>query len=201
MSTVIVFEGPTDEAVSRALVDDAGLSVALAKATHGKTKLDAQLAKYAAAADHQPFFVLRDLDRDAPCAPTWLEGRPRGRWLCLRLAVRETEAWLLADRERFAEFFRVAPSRIPHAPDELLDPKRTLVDLVRRSSSAQMKRDIVPGEGAHTHVGPGYVATVGEFASGFWRLGVASRRSDSLRRARDALRELGARWRAFSGEA
>lgn len=200
MSAFIVFEGPTDEPVARALMADAGLSVFLAKSAGGKTRIDAQLEKYAAAAEHQPWFVLRDLDNDAPCAPTWIVGKPRARWLCLRLAVRETEAWLLADRQRFAEFFRVAPARVPADPDGLDDPKRRLVDLVRHSSSVRIKRDVVPPEGGHTQVGPGYVATLEEFALQHWRLGVAAQRSDSLRRTRLALRELGTRWRAFTGD-
>ncbi|MDP1827610.1 MAG: hypothetical protein Q8L48_30340 [Archangium sp.] len=201
MTGFIVFEGPTDEPLARALMDDAGLAVFLAKSAQGKTKLDAQLAKYAAAAERQPWFILRDLDQDAPCAPAWIEGRPKARWFCLRLAVRETEAWLLADRERFAEFFRVAPTRVPLDPDGLADPKRTLVDLVRHSTSSRLKRDIVPADGAHSQVGPGYVTAIVEFASQHWRLAVAAQRSDSLRRARLALRGLGTRWRAFTSEA
>lgn len=198
MSVCIVFEGPSDEPVARALVAGAGLSVSLARAAHGKSKIDPLLGKYASAAERQPWFVLRDLDQDAPCAPAWLEGKPRARWFCLRMAVRETEAWLLADRDRFADFFRVAVKRIPAAPDELSDPKRTLVDLVRHSTSAKLRHALVPADGTHTQVGPGYVASLVEFGTQHWRLNVAAQRSDSLRRAQNALADLGTRWRAFT---
>jgi hypothetical protein len=200
MSLCLVVEGPTDEPVARALAADAGLRVALARVAQGKANIDRLLPNYRAAARHQPWFVLRDLDQDAPCAPEWLGDDARPTWLCLRLAVRATESWLLADPEQFAAYFRVSVNRVPKDPDSLVDPKRSLVDLVRHSTSPTIRGDVVPREGAHTQVGPGYVASIVGFTSESWRLHVAARRSDSLFRARRALRTIGERWRAFSGE-
>jgi hypothetical protein len=199
MTLSLVVEGPTDEPVARALAEDAGFHVGLVREAMGKSKLDARLSAFAAAAQLSPWLVGRDLDQDAGCAPAWLVGKPTARWLCLRLAIRETEAWLLGDRERFAEYFKVAVSKVPENPELLTDPKRALVDLVRHSTSLRLRRDVVPRDGAHTQVGPGYVASIIEYASTSWRISVAARRCDSLRRARTALSDMARRWNGTVG--
>jgi len=57
---------------------------------------------------HSAWAVLIDLDNDAACAPTLQE-----KWLALLLpvllsdAVRAVETWLLADRQRFAQFLSI----------------------------------------------------------------------------------------------
>ncbi|MFZ5442913.1 MAG: hypothetical protein ACOZQL_23105 [Myxococcota bacterium] len=189
----VVFEGPTDEPVVRKLAAEAGFEITLAMAAQGKARLDAALQKYVAAARRSPWFVLRDLDSDAECAPQWIEGRTLGE-LCLRIAVRETESWLLADDEAFSAFFRVSRARVPPRPDELRDPKRAIVDLVQHSTSPRLRAAIVPAPGRATQVGPGFVATIVEFATNHWRPAVASRRSESLERARRAMSSLRQRW-------
>ncbi len=200
MHVSIVVEGATDEPIARRLAAESGLEVHSLVVKRGKARLDADLSKYAAAARQSPWLVLRDLDHDAPCAPEWMADKPTGRWLCLRLAVREAEAWLLADRERIAEFLAVRPALVPEVPDELDDPKAAVVKLARRSGVAAVRKRLVPRPGALVAVGQAYEASLIEFAWDRWRPGVAAKRSESLRRARAALARLSTDWHAFLGE-
>jgi hypothetical protein len=46
--------------------------------------------------------------------------------MCFRTGVKEVEAWLIADRERLADFLRIPVSNVPMAPDSIEDPKIAL---------------------------------------------------------------------------
>ena len=70
----LVVEGNLDEWVCRRLLADAGLEAGAVYGRHGKNYIDRKMAAWCAAADRSPFepwFVLRDLDQDAP-APVLL---------------------------------------------------------------------------------------------------------------------------------
>src|SRR5207302_4913725 len=110
------------------------------------------------AAQHSPWLVLLDLDQDAECAPIarrlWLpDATPE---LCLRIAVKEVEAWLLADREKLSSFLRVSAARLPVQPDTVSHPKELIVELARSSRNREVRADIVPRLGSGRIVGVGY---------------------------------------------
>ena len=109
--------------------------------------------------------------------------------MLFRIAVREVESWLLADAEAFANFFSVPAAAIPERPDELTHPKNTLVDVVARSTSPSMRREILPGE-VTRKVGAGYTAKVIEFANEHWNVTRARQASPSLDRCVAALAAL-----------
>ena len=72
--------------------------------------------------------VVRDLNSDAICAAQFLKGKPSpSKWMCCRIAVRELESWLLADRVGFADFFDAPIALLPEEPDKETDPTQTLV--------------------------------------------------------------------------
>lgn len=151
------------------------------------------LAGYNQAARFSPWVVLLDLDRDYECAPalirSWLP--VPAPLLSLRVAVREIEAWLMADRQAMAEFLRVPESNVPVNPDSLPDPKRVLIDLGRRSTDSGIRRDIVPRLESGWIEGRGYTSRMAVYAgSGQWRPRVAARHSDSLKRCLAAMRRL-----------
>ena len=198
MTLSIAVEGDTDLPVARLLAADAGLEVALALACGGKDRLDIELPGYVNAAKGAPWLVLRDLDQDESCAPAYLTQRSvsASRWLCFRLAVREIESWLLADVEGLSRFMGVAPTRFPADPDALVSPKRHIVELARKGR-AEIRKGMVPLPGRSRPIGPLYESLVIEFGSRHWNLDRASVRSESLRRARAALRALGVAWRSF----
>ncbi len=110
--------------------------------------------------------------------------------MALRIAVRAIEAWLLADTEGIADFIGVSRRRVPHDPEALDDPKRSLVELARSSRRREIREDFVPRDGSGRRVGPAYTARMIEFASIRWRLNEAAQRSPSLRRSLEAVQRL-----------
>lgn len=197
MSVLVVVEGDTDLPVARKLARDARLKVASEIDCGGKDRLDLGLPAYSDAAKGSPWLVLRDLDHDADCAPSLL-GRRRfraTRWMCFRVAVRETESWLLADAPGLAAYLEVDENSIPSDPDLLEDPTTALLDLARRSPKRAMRNAMLPQPDAIASVGPLYESTIIDFGLHYWSLNRACRRSESLRRARAALRTLGRNWR------
>ena len=118
--------------------------------------------------------------------------------MCLRLAVRELESWLLADHEGVAGFFKVTARDLPLSPDNEIDPTQKLVNLCRKSTSRRIREGMVPRQGSATTVGPLYEALIIEFGTRYWSLDRASDRSPSLRRARQAIRKLGENWSAHA---
>lgn len=200
MSVFAVVEGDTDEPIVRKLLNDVGLDVAYVHDMNGKGQIDKRLRDFNASAKGSPWFVLRDLDHDSECAPTFLRTlRLRtASWMVFRLAVRETEAWLLADREGLAKFMGLSPSVIPDRPDEEDDPTRILVNLARRSTRRAIVQAFVPRPGDSVSVGPGYEAAIIEFGRLHWSLPRACKRSPSLRGARKALHDLSGRWGRYT---
>lgn len=184
-----------DEAVLRRLVQEAGGTIGKIYGRRGKGHLLQQVKAYNYAARVSPWVVLMDFDREAQCLPSFRrqvlpEPEPR---LCFRLAVRSIESWLLADRERFAAFFDINPSILPLSPDELSDPKRSLVELARRSRRREIRESLVPRPESGRSVGPGYTPWMIQYAqnaSQGWRPSVAVAASNSLSRARACLRRL-----------
>lgn len=188
-------EGDVDNAVLGRLVDFAGAKLGTTYGRTGKPDLLKRLHGYNRAAQYGPWAALVDLDQDCACAPTC-----RDRWLpvpskfmCFRIAVRAVEAWLLADAERIAELLRVPRARIPTAPDELEDPKRTLVDLARRSRSRAVRDEMVPRERGGRRVGPLYQSNLIRFIDNEddgWRPQIAADASESLSRCVRSLQRL-----------
>lgn len=131
-----------------------------------------------------PFFVLADLDQ-YPC-PTelidqWLPVA-KNQNLIFRIAVKEVEAWLLADNESISKFFGVAKSNIPKGPDFLPDPKHFIFNLLnKKSRKRKLKEEILPKKGAK--IGPNYNGAMMEFVKNNWDAKRASSNSLSLRKA------------------
>jgi len=150
----------------------------------GSGYLKKSLSGFNKASEFIPFFVLTDLDR-YECAPTmiaeWVDFTPHSN-LIFRIAVREVESWILADREGFADFLGISPVRIPDNPDALQDPKQILINLAARSRKRNIREDIVPTSD-FARIGPNYNGRLMEFVLGNWDIERAASRSDSLRRA------------------
>jgi hypothetical protein len=163
-------EGVTDAAVARTLIRVGGATPGIERIMGGKSKLVSDLPKYNAAAAHYPWLAIRDMDHDAECAPTLLgENLPNAsRLMCFRIAVREAEAWLMADREVFADALGVSLARVPDQPEALADPKLTIVNLARRSRKRAVQIGLVPEQGAGISIGPEYAAWMIDFAQNRW---------------------------------
>jgi len=189
-------EGDLDEAVLRRIAAYVGISIGAVHGRKGKPILLTALSGYNRAAQFGPWICLVDLDMDCDCAPPCIQ-----RWLptqsahmCFRVAVRAVEAWLLADRERIAQWLKISAAQVPQNPDSLDNPKQLLVNLARRSRQRAIRDDLVPREGSGRSVGPLYTARMIEFASGGaggWRPAHALHVSESLARCIDRIRTIG----------
>ncbi|MCS7316612.1 MAG: hypothetical protein NZ554_14160, partial [Bryobacteraceae bacterium] len=188
-------EGDLDAAVPRRLLRSVGAVPGTIYGRRVKSHLLDKLAAYNQAARFQPWVVLLDLDQDAACAPQILP-----RWLptpapqmCLRVAVRAVDAWLLADAERLARFLHIPRQHIPGHPDAIDRPEQCTVSLARQSRSSAIREDIVPRPESGRDVGPAYTARMIEFVqdetTGWWPE-VAAQASESLARCLRRLRQL-----------
>jgi hypothetical protein len=190
----IVVEGISDEAVVRKLCLVAQVAVGPVHIQRGKVQLDEHIAGYNAAARYAPWLVVRDLNSDAECAPELREKLlpEPAEYMYLRIAVRSIEAWLFADRDGIARYLRISKALVPRDTEALEKPKRTLVNLARRSRKRAIREDMVPAEGVSAEVGPGYTARVIEFSTYHWNPEVAAAHADSLKRCFNALRQIAA---------
>jgi hypothetical protein len=192
----VLVEGIVDEVVILRLCQYLNWPVERVYDKRGKGYIISRLSQYNAAAKFAPWLVVVDLDQDAGCAPEFIQDTlPQpAQGMCFRVAVRAIEAWLLADSEHFATYLQVPRTKFPDRPDEELNPKITIVNLVRQHCRRKaIQQDIVPSEGTGSSVGPGYEARLIEFvrkpATG-WRPDVALHHSDSLWRCVEALETL-----------
>ena len=193
----LAVEGSTDLPVVTqlvALIQAKPLPVLVARS---KSRLDPVLPGLNRTAVNRNWLILRDLDHDAPCPPELipklLDGAARAARLSLRIPVRATEAWLLADAPAFSRTFRIAIKHFPTEPDALPSPKQHLVNLCRRSVRKQIRRAMTPHPRSGRQVGPEYTSRITAFAEQHWNPRRASGRSPSLDRTIRALRLLAER--------
>ena len=168
--------------------DDAGKS--------GYGYIKKSLAAFNEVAAFTPFVVLIDAD-NRPCPPQtiaeWLEGKPQHSDLVCRVAIREVEAWLLADRPGLSAYLSIPEKCIPLDTARIKDPKRYIVRMAARSSRKEIRADIAPPKGSKGKTGPYYTQSLSSFVRDFWQLKEASKHSESLKRAIAAIDALSLR--------
>ena len=132
-----------------------------------------------------PWLVLTDLDQ-TDCPPIkiadWMQGHEKHPNLLLRIAVREVEAWVMADREAFARFLGIRRELVPADVEAIRDPKQTLCQLASRSRRRHIREGICPASGTTARVGPDYNGQLVPFVRATWDPRVAAPRSPSLAR-------------------
>lgn len=185
-SIVVAVEDVLSEAVMRRLIASSGRHLVIDRVVnaHGYGQIKAGMAKFKAASRVLPHVILTDLDR-YPCPPALLND-----WgaislppqLLFRIAVREVESWLLADREGIAEFLHIAVTKVPRNPEAEADPKLALINLARRSRKRSLTEELVPQAGSAAPIGPLYNARLREFVNDKWDVDRAMAHADSLAR-------------------
>ena len=187
----IAVEDELSEAVTLAILRQCGSAMKPFPIRNrgGAGHLRRKIEHFNVSAQGMPFFVLTDLDQ-YECPPgllaDWLK-KPQHPNLIFRVAVREVEAWVMADREAFADFLGLARELVPSRVEEIADPKRFLVGLAAKSRRTNLRRDLVPFPGSTATVGRNYNGALGRFVTGTWNALGAAENSDSLRRAIRAL--------------
>ena len=182
-------EGKLDDAIVRRLVANAGAEIVNVYRADGRANLISRIRGYAAAARYDRWLVLCDLDRDE-CAPKFVASAVQNppALFCFRVAVRSVESWLLAD-PGLAAHMEISLALLPHEPDSEPHPKQTLIRLAQRSRN----RDIRLGVGGDrgTSDAPSlYNSFLSDFVESDWDPAQAAGRSDSLRRAMEAVSRL-----------
>lgn len=185
----LVFEDQVSEFVMKKMADEAKkffISNSYCEGGFGYIKRN--IRGFNAAAKGCPFFVLTDLDT-ADCAPQLLQNWlhiPKHHNLIFRVAVKEVEAWLLADIDGFAQYAGISKTNFPGVPEALSDPKTELFRLIERSRKREMKKDILPKD-EFAKQGPNYNDRLSKFVIDYWSIKRAMQRSDSLKRAMEQL--------------
>lgn len=189
-------EDELSEEVCLRLVRDtgSGLNVGTKIRKGGNGYLKSRINSFFQIANREPILLLTDLDSAAcPSAliNNWIGNNPVPPKLLFRVAVREVEAWLLADHEGLRTFlkFRNRSLSLPRQPDHLPDPKQELLRVSTRASR-DLRIDILPKPGSHSLQGLGYNRRFSEFVRTIWSPNNAANRSPSLCRARQRLTEL-----------
>lgn len=186
-SILVVVEDELSEAVMRRLIASSSPRLRVDRVINerGNSQIRIGIPKYKTASHALPHIVLTDLDR-IPCAPAllgeWRVGELPARML-FRIAVREVEAWLLADRSGIATFLDVPTTKVPLHPELLDDPKKSLIGLARKSRKRRLAQEIVPENGSAASIGPLYNAHLSRFVSENWNIDEARRLAPSLDKA------------------
>lgn len=156
--------------------------------------LRSNLKKFFEIAIHHPVLLITDLD-NSQCAPTL-----RANWLAtvnieqpphmlLRIAVREIESWILADKENFSVY--IGTNDIPDDVEALADPKSHLL-LLARHAPRELRQGLTARQGNIAIQGLEYNLRLAQFVADHWNPDNARRRCDSLNRTCERLTELSA---------
>lgn len=189
----LVVEDPLSEAVLRKILrySSKNLHVANCYSKNGFGYIKKHLKGFNAASQYTPYFILTDLDR-TDCVPLLLKewfSFPKHPNLLFRVAVREVEAWLFADRNGFASYFGIKIDKIPVNPDILSDPKQTLLALIKTCHNSRLKEAILPPPHSRRLVGPDYNGELCGFVDSKWNIQAATSQSNSLQRCIRALHQ------------
>lgn len=137
------------------------------------------------AAKIMPVLMIADADQ-APCPViqrnAWFPRHASSRFV-LRLAVREAEAWVLADRAGFAEFANISIDKLPPNPESILDPKQVVLNLIKGCKRRDLRDEMLPGKSDRSPVGLGYNVHLADFVGHYWRVERAVSCAPSLARA------------------
>lgn len=105
-----------------------------------------------------------------------------------RVAIREVESWIMADRDAWAEHVEIPADNFSAAPDELPDPKLHLLNVIRKKGRKRYHKEMLPIGIAS--IGPGYNDVLCEFVRQHWSPVRAGKNSPSLKRAIKAFRKI-----------
>ena len=194
----LAVEDDLSEAVLRRVLADSRRPFAIGTCYSGRGfgYLRKTISGFNNAAKGTPFLVLADLDQ-IECPPdlinTWLSD-PIHPNLLFRVAVKEVEAWLLADRSGFARFLGIQRVMVPQDADAIEDPKACLIDLARRSPHRELRLDIVPPPGSTRRIGPNYNGRLTSFVQDRWDISAAKQSSLSLMRTVNAVSRFVPTW-------
>jgi len=157
-------------------------SVAACYGKKGNGYIKKGLKGFNDASKHSMWLVLTDLDNELcplKLISKWLASINKNPNLIFRIAVKEIETWLLADKINFARYLSVSNAQIPENVESIQNPKEFIVELAKKSRKRSIREDIVP-IGSFTKIGRNYNNCLIDFVGNSWDLDAARIRSRSL---------------------
>jgi hypothetical protein len=187
-------EGRLDETAANRLITATGHQPGTCYGKKGFAYIQNKVRGFNQAASSGIYLVLVDfMDTKLGCpaevVAQWLPHRQPH--LLFRLVVRELESWLLADRENLARFLKISPVKIPAHPEQLSDPKLTLVNLARASRSKSIREALVPELDSTASEGRLYNSEMNRFIEDYWDITKARQDAESLNKCCSRLENLG----------
>lgn len=181
----VLVEGTLDAVVAEKIITTSGDTLGTVYGQEGIDYIEKKIQGFNDLAQGIPILALvdlMDLESDCPAKiiQDWLPHRHEQ--MLLRVVVREIESWILADRTNVARFLGIRKSLVPHHPEDLADPKESLVELARASRHAGIRNDIVPNDPTVNDEGKAYTTRVGRFVRNQWDLTAAMETASSLHR-------------------
>lgn len=191
MDVKLLVEGELDREMAEKLLGSLGIGVEAVYGRCGRSYIEKRIGAYNQAAKIFPWVVFIDLDNDK-CAPSLVQKLipSPSKNMFFRVVVRELEAWLLGDAEKFSDFFLVPRFKIPARPEDDPDPKKTLLRCIQLSKSRTKKQDLLPEKNSKAQIGRLYNSTLAEFIRSHWRPRIAARSCESLNSAIKALKKI-----------
>ncbi|MDD2773241.1 MAG: hypothetical protein PHP45_06055 [Elusimicrobiales bacterium] len=187
----LVVEDRLSEAVLKRIMNDFKLYPGTSFGLQGNGYIKKRIHAFQQAARYTPYIVLTDLD-DNPCPPqlihSWLGAAIVEPKFLFRIAVREIETWLLADKPNITSYLGVSEHCIPNDVErQISNPKEFLIDLAKRSRKKDIKEDIAPSNRSSAKYGKNYNGALIKFVSQIWNYNTAKHHSPSLDSALGAI--------------
>lgn len=188
-----IVEGVLDEAMAARLIVEAGHIPGTCYGKKGFTYIREKLGAFNQSAVSINYLALVDfMDTKLPCpgavVANWLPHRRPN--MLFRIVVRELESWLLADQKNLSVFLHIDPAKVPQNPEQLPDPKQTLVNLARTSRRKQIRESLVPYSGSSAAIGRLYNSEISRFITYQWSVANACQNAPSLERCYKILQSL-----------
>jgi hypothetical protein len=187
MDIIIATEDELSEQLIESMLDQSARSyhVHTRLRKQGFGYLKGKIVNLNKVAERIPVLLLTDLDQSeclVDLKREWLP-IPQSPNLLFRIAVREVESWILADRSAFAHFLKISEAKVPRQPDRLADPKQTLLGLFKHSPRRTLREEVLPRSHSTSVIGLGYNDILRHFVSQQWSTERAIINSPSLNRA------------------
>lgn len=186
---LLCVEDLLSEAIGRRLIAHCFPSRTLAvevRRDRGAGHLKSNASRWNVAGQTQAVLLLTDLDH-WPCVTAlrdeWFGTVVFSTRFLFRVAVRECEAWLLADRIGLSRFLGCSPDLIREAADVIRDPKAKIIEIARRSRRREIREGIAPSSRTIAPIGPRYNELLCQFVQAHWAPDAAATQSTSLQRA------------------
>jgi len=190
----IASEDEISETIIRTLLKESGYKFTIQNSFRegGNGYLKNNLEKFCNLAKRSPVLLLTDLDTN-PC-PIYLKQKWLGKIkppenLLFRVAVKEIEAWLIADHDAIQKLLGKNITKLPADADKIDNPKKFLIDLAKKSN--RLVRDgFVQEKNAIASQGIAYNEILCKFVEKEWSPKRAAWNSESLRRTYKRIKEL-----------